>query len=379
MMMLAAATLLILSVDGLDNRYVRDADQLGLKIPNIRQLVREGTWASAGVVGEVPTVTWPSHTTMITGVPPARHGILSNRRPKAEGGEYYWTFDLVKVNTLWQAACQAGITTAAITWPVTVEAPVTWNLPEYFEGRRGGAMDLRAIESKATPGLVPAIAAEFPSFAQQWVDDRTRTLALIHLLRRRKPGLIAVHFVDLDAEQHEKGPFSREAKAILEYTDELIGQVMKELPRDAVLALVSDHGFARVDRMVRVERVQGGLAVADAAPEGADRRVAADEIRRFLPEATFTTAWEPADGVLFTEGPPGKITEPGVHGLWPGRPDYRATFVLWGSGVPREKLGEMSMLDFAPRFAALLGLKFNAGDAPARCSVAAQEPNSRRR
>jgi hypothetical protein len=74
-------------------------------------------------------------------------------------------------------------------------------LPEYFLGRRGGATDLKGFDSKATPGLVEAITAEIPSFPQQWMDDRTRTQAQVHLLRHRKPGLLAVHLVDLDAEQ----------------------------------------------------------------------------------------------------------------------------------------------------------------------------------
>ena len=85
-----ARPLLVLSVDGLDHRYLRDADKLGLKIPNLHRLMKEGQWA-AGVVGVVPTVTWPSHTTLISGVTPAEHGILGNRRPKTEGGDYYWT------------------------------------------------------------------------------------------------------------------------------------------------------------------------------------------------------------------------------------------------------------------------------------------------
>jgi predicted AlkP superfamily pyrophosphatase or phosphodiesterase len=69
----------LLSVDGLDHRYLRDCDKLGLKIPNIRRMMREGTWAN-GVVGEVPTITWPAHTTILTGVPPAIHGIQANQR-----------------------------------------------------------------------------------------------------------------------------------------------------------------------------------------------------------------------------------------------------------------------------------------------------------
>ena len=55
------APLLVLSVDGLDWRYLRDADRLGLKIPNLRRLMAEGEVAQ-GVIGVYPTVTWPSHT-----------------------------------------------------------------------------------------------------------------------------------------------------------------------------------------------------------------------------------------------------------------------------------------------------------------------------
>src|SRR5271168_3014193 len=82
--------LVVISVDGLDNRYLLNADRLGLKIPNLRRMMREGQF-SRGVIGVVPTVTWPSHTTIITGVDPVVHGILGNQRPKSEGGEYYWS------------------------------------------------------------------------------------------------------------------------------------------------------------------------------------------------------------------------------------------------------------------------------------------------
>ena len=84
--LLPARPLLVISIDGLDHRYLRDADKLGLKIPNLRKLVKDGSWADGGVVGVVPTVTFPSHTSIITGVRPDQHGILNNNRPKEDGG-----------------------------------------------------------------------------------------------------------------------------------------------------------------------------------------------------------------------------------------------------------------------------------------------------
>jgi arylsulfatase A-like enzyme len=64
----------LVAIDGLRPEYVLEADRRGLKIPTLRRFVREGAHA-AGVVGVVPTLTYPSHATLLTGVAPARHGI----------------------------------------------------------------------------------------------------------------------------------------------------------------------------------------------------------------------------------------------------------------------------------------------------------------
>ena len=386
----ARRKLVVISVDGLDARYLRDRDTMGLKIPNIRRLLKEGA-AADGVIGVVPTVTWPSHTTLITGVPPSEHGILGNRRPRSEGGDYYWTYDLMKTRSLWQAAKDAGLKTAAITWPVSVGAPVDYNLPEYFLARRGGAMDLEGIRSKATPGLVDEIAKEFPSFPQQWMDDRTRTLATTYILRKYQPDLLTLHLVDLDAEEHEVGPFTQASKAILEYTDQLIGDIMQAMPKDAVLALVSDHGFARVDKVINLPMLmkqQGatgklmpmyGIAVAQDAEaskwlekaakdpaNGIGRQIPKAELEKLSPKlASAAAVYEPADGFLFgPENSKELITKPhevGVHGLWPLRRDYRSVYVLWGTGVNPERLGEIEMTSIAGRLAKVLGVEFTPG------------------
>lgn len=70
-------SLLLISIDGLRPDYVLEADRHGLKLPNLRELVREGTYATS-VRGVLPTTTYPSHTTLITGVAPAKHGIVGN-------------------------------------------------------------------------------------------------------------------------------------------------------------------------------------------------------------------------------------------------------------------------------------------------------------
>jgi predicted AlkP superfamily pyrophosphatase or phosphodiesterase len=371
--------LLVISVDGMDHRYMRDADSLGLKTPNMRKLTREGAWAD-GVVGVHPTVTWPSHSTIITGVTPDVHGILSNDRPKEEGPGRYWFRRYLKATPIYDVAKQAGLKTAAVEWPVTVDANIDFNIPEIFE-KRGAGMDMEAHEKHATPGLMDKIAAEYPSFPQEWMDDRTRTQAVVYLLKREKPDLLLVHLVDHDEEAHTTGPFSKRAKAKLEYVDECIGEMMRAMPKDMCIALVSDHGFERYDRMadprelLKRENVAGELtmrgtfaftkdkAVADAmrrhageAAYGIGREVPASEIERFWPTMKGSFLFEPMEHVLFGKVEPRPVG--GTHGYWPLRKDFRATFALWGPGVKREKLPEMDMLAIAGKLGEVLALDF---------------------
>ncbi len=254
----AKQPLVIVSVDGLDNRYLANADGMGLKIPNIRRLMREGQ-VSAGVIGAVPTITWPSHTTIITGADPVAHGILGNWRPP---GDKFLDYSQIKAPTLLGAAHAAGLKIATVDWPVTVGAPVDWNIPEYFLRRRGGAMDTKSVESKTQPpDLFARIAADNPSFTQEWMDDRTRTLAVVWILQHLKPDLLLVHLVDLDSEEHDNAPFTREAKAIVELTDDMIGQIVRAMPAGSAFALVSDHGFERVNTLVNLQTATGAQGV----------------------------------------------------------------------------------------------------------------------
>ena len=71
------APVLMISIDGLKPEYITQADAHGMKLPYLRTLLLDGTYAEV-VVGIWPTVTYPSHTTLVTGVWPAEHGIYNN-------------------------------------------------------------------------------------------------------------------------------------------------------------------------------------------------------------------------------------------------------------------------------------------------------------
>jgi predicted AlkP superfamily pyrophosphatase or phosphodiesterase len=377
----APRKLLVISVDGLDWRYLRDRDALGLKIPNIRRLLAKSQVAD-GVTGVWPTITWPSHTTMLTGTRPDQHGILANASGPPDPALSYWSATKIKVPTLTQCLADAGRTIGAVNWPVTVDAKINWNLPEVYARRLGDSSDMETVDHFGTPGLVDEVAHSYPSFPQQWLDDRSRTLATIFLLKQKQPDLVLLHLAELDSEAHEEGPFVTHANAVVERSDELIGDIMKALPKDYDLALVSDHGFERVDHVANLKimaaakgiagdmTIQGGLVTTGDARVAAwlrglsgkgdvGREIPPAELVRYAPQLSGA-AFEPAPHVMFGAATDGDARSPsknkGNHGFWPTRPDYHSIFLLSGPGIKAEALGTIEMVSLENRLEQALGI-----------------------
>src|SRR5262245_26541325 len=110
----------IISIDGLGPDYYRRRQELGIKVPNLEKLRDSGSWAW-GVIGQYPSVTYPSHTSMVTGVRPARHGIVYNTvfNPAIGSRDWFWESSLIKVPNLWDLAKAKGLKSGAVSWPGT--------------------------------------------------------------------------------------------------------------------------------------------------------------------------------------------------------------------------------------------------------------------
>jgi predicted AlkP superfamily pyrophosphatase or phosphodiesterase len=408
----ARPVLIMISIDGLRPDYVTAADAHGLKIPNLRRFLKEGAFAD-GVAGVIPTVTYPSHTTLITGVWPTRHGILANTTfdplGKNQSG-WYWYAEDIKVPTLWDVARQAGMTTASIQWPVSVGARVTWNIPEVW--RANTDEDAKLLRALATEGLLPELEAELGPYprGQDIEHDERRGSFAARLLEKKRPQLLTLHLLALDHVEHETGPLSPESFAVLERQDTIVGKLRdaaeRLAPGNAYVAIVSDHGFVKIEhrfnpfpafreaglitangRTVTAWKAMpwtaGGSAAvmlkdpsdtatlgevralldklsADPA-NGIDRVLSADVLhaRGGFPAASFLIGCKPGwfvgtgvDGAILS-----KTGRFGTHGHLPDLPELRAAFFVVGPGVPAGRsLGLVDMRDIAPTLAQRLGL-----------------------
>lgn len=417
----AETHVVLISIDGLRPEVYRDPKGLGLRAPNLVALRDAGT-SAARMVPVFPSVTYPAHTTLVTGTRPAEHGIVSN----FETG-LVWYHDAAAIHspTLWDAAEGAGLSTAIVTWPVSYGAKVDWLIPENLSF---GVADRRVlVRDGSTPGLFDELEArcgrvEIPDFdapdSAEKTDRMTACFAA-EVIRSRRPELLLVHFLDADHQQHAHGPDSPEARHAFERIDAFVGE-LRAAVRDAgiadrtVFAIVGDHGFASVHTSVNVNALllaagfatlrDGKIAVSpdlrvsalggSAAlylREGADavlgRRLEAalrrevDQRWRGLVELLGAQELEAmgafpgaALGLAAGEGymliavdspsavaPTSAFHLEGMHGYRPEMPAMATGFILAGPGIRRgAELPFVRQLDVAPTLAVLLGVPLEA-------------------
>lgn len=380
--------ILVISVDGMGASWYA-APPAGVTTPNLTRLKTEGSFAEA-VEGVYPTVTYPSHTTLVTGRMPAEHGVYSNLSSRVAGEnprDWYWFAKVIKVPTLWDEARKAKLTTASVFWPVSTGADIDWDFPEIWDTRKSGIPnpDPLYIARFATPGLLlEATMALGPPPPSQ---DRDTTIAGLagYILKKHKPNLMLVHLELLDDVEHGHGPDSPEARAMIERIDARIGDILAAaqsagLAGSTDVFIVSDHGFLPVERVIqpnvllakagfftldsqgdiaggKIQTVSNGGSFFIYWPDGEDLRAKVRTALRplfdrglawavFDHQAILDLGAEPAIqlaldaplGAEYDSSAVGDLVVPtgqphGAHGFLPFRKGLESSFIAWGPDI----------------------------------------------
>lgn len=255
----------LISIDGLRPDMYLDKSWA---CPNLQMLMKNGTYADY-LKSVFPSYTYPSHTAMITGALPARSGIIFNQ-PIGSHGEWFWFTDKVKVPTLWQALKAKGMTTASVEWPVSVTKDITYNIPEIWDVNHPGDRVTEAMKY-ATPGLFEEVQQnatgklDTANFNDEYssLDDNSARIAA-YIFKTRKPALLAVHFANLDSEEHEHGRDGEEVRLALAANDHAVGIILNEINKtkakdSTVVIIVGDHGFASINTIMRPNLLIKGI------------------------------------------------------------------------------------------------------------------------
>lgn len=214
----------LVSLDGFRYDY---ATKYGAK--HILALAKEGASAPDGMVPSYPSITFPNHYTLVTGLYPEHHGIVANTFYDPARKERYSYTDKAAVTDgswyggtpLWVLAEQQGMRSACFFWPGS-EAAIQGVRPSYY----------LAFDNK------------FPD--EKRIDQ---VVSWLRLPADERPHFLTLYYSQPDHSGHEDGPDSPEVRAAVRHVDDLVGKLKSQLdalhlPLD--LIVLADHGMEKV-------------------------------------------------------------------------------------------------------------------------------------
>ena len=410
--------IIMVSIDGLRPEIYLEPERVGVQVPHLVALRDQGASAER-MIPVFPSVTYPGHTTLVTGVYPAQHGIVSNFK---RGAEWYLNADDIQSQTLWQAAEAQGLTTAIVTWPASYGAKVDYLIPENLAFSVENASAL--IRTGSTPGLFESLEEKFgtpkiPGFEMHESGEKLDAMTIqfaAEILRQHKPHLLLVHFLDADHRQHFDGPRSAAANHAFELIDGHIGTLRKAAQEAGILdattfVVVGDHGFVPVHTSINITGLLAAIGFAESNEKGvhvssrirtapiggaaffsvrnpADHQLAVqlasalrqevetryaglisflepEELRRLGAFPSAVCALAASQGYMFTAAPvatpllpSGEFT--GMHGYLPTLPHMATGFIIAGPQIRQGlQIPIIRMIDVAPTVAALLGISLD--------------------
>jgi predicted AlkP superfamily pyrophosphatase or phosphodiesterase len=388
--------------------------------PNLKTMAKEGTYA-LGVRSVFPSVTYPAHTTIITGAYPATHGIYYNSpfEPDGETGRWYWNSNLIKTETLWDAVRKSGKISASLIWPVSVGAPIDYNIPEVWTldssyGR------IKPMEDNETPkGLLKEMEGAVlgkmneTTFNGDYLNREDRTGEMgAYLLEKYKPNLLTIHLIATDHFQHEQGRNGKKVYTAIAAIDRAIGKIIEAAERagisdETTFIITGDHGFVDIHSAISpniwlkeegllqeqenastwkakfhtsgasaflmlkdkndkatLEKVRKKLNSLPNSLKKLFRIVEKSELVDIGADPNATLALTPIIGVAMSSSLKGDIITArsgGTHGYFPDFQQIETGFVAWGPGISSGKeVPKMGLEDIAPLVSELLDLNFKA-------------------
>jgi len=281
---------LIISFDAIgDNAF--EAMALDSKnYPNIARFKEQAVYRG-GIKTVFMSNTYPVHTTISTGRLPKDHGIISNMLPPKKNGERPWAqmANLIKTKTIWDAAKEKKLTTAAIHWPVTNGAKIDYHLPETHteKGQNplfrrflygGFFFQMAALLKHSSIITKTLIKNKMRGIGQPAVDNFV-TAVTCSLLKRKKPDLVLVHLLAYDHNFHHAGPGEKEREIAKKAMDINLGKLLANWG-DGTVIVFSDHSQFDIKENINLRALYpgavyeqcGGSAFLNNAAEGLEKQ-----------------------------------------------------------------------------------------------------------
>ncbi|MDN3595165.1 alkaline phosphatase family protein [Zunongwangia endophytica] len=397
---------ILVSIDGFRPDFYRESKW---PTPNLKMLAENGV--SADEVRTIfPSVTYPSHTTLTTGVLPEKHGIYYNTIIEDDGSPGGWVYDFkeIKARTLWEAAKDENLKTASVSWPITVENPfINYNIPEFWSftdpmDRRGATSEHsnpKGLFEEVMENATGDLTKNQYNLTSLRMDQNLGRIAT-YILEEYQPNLLTLHLPNLDGAEHTYGREGVEVARAISGADQVVGQIFDAVKRmgmadNTVIIVTGDHGFVTthtsiapniwLKEMGLEDKAYffsvGGSAFLHVLAKNKDKVIAAvaeglenlplvqqemfrivkrEEIENMQSDPRVKFAISAAPGFAFSNEKEGDLLQKkkgGKHGYFPDFYNIYTGFIAAGKNIDQNvKIQHMQLEDIAVIVAKLLNL-----------------------
>lgn len=404
--------MIIISLDAVDKKDFEILKEL----PNFKKLLEKSSY-SFEVESVYPSLTYPAHTTIITGKYPNNHGIINNIlvQPGNNNPDWFWHRSKIQGETLCDLAKKKGMKIANLLWPVMAKGDIDYNLPEIFPNKWWQNQIIISLLNGSI-GYQLELNNKFKELrngTKQPELDNFIMASLLHTLREKQPGLTLVHLTDVDSQRHEYGYRSPEALYALKRHDYRIGEVLNCLhslgiENDTTIVILGDHSFKDADYVIKLNKlfINKGWITIDRKGNIVDwatfmnycdgsayiylkdntnknllkviretlenfsnennncieKILTSEEAFKLGADRSCALMLEAKEGYYFINDIDGEIIEEtgekyhkATHGYSPKKKDYETFFIISGKGIKKDyNIGPMHLVDEGPTLAAIL-------------------------
>ncbi len=184
--------------------------------------------AAEGMIPSFPSVTFPNHISIVTGMYPGHHGIVGNSFFDPARNAQYGMHDSatdgswLHAKPLWVVAEEQKVKAASMFWPMA-DAEIAGVRPSYWSLYDGSVPNEKRVAT---------------------------VLGWLKLPEAERPHFITLYFSDVDSAGHSFGPDSPEVEHAVQRVDKLIGTLWEGVQATHLpvnLVVVSDHGMQKVE------------------------------------------------------------------------------------------------------------------------------------
>lgn len=257
----------------LDATGKRDMEFM-LKQPNFKKIVSEGAFCD-NVYSVYPSITYPAHTSIVTGLTPNHHRIVNNTlfQPSRKHPDWMYKEKYIQGKTLVDIAREKKMVTMSLLWPVMGGAKIKLNLPEILVTRKLQTQATVCL-ANGTPKFLLEINSKFGHLRngiKQPELDNFVCASAKYAIEKYDPDFMLIHFTDVDTNRHLHGVDAPEITEGLKRHDQRLGELIETLKKvrsmdKTTIIVLGDHCQLDMHTIVYLNKIfldKGFLTVKD--------------------------------------------------------------------------------------------------------------------